>query len=68
MQLDAVVSTFVSLVSTTGSLIMARRVVRLAERWEFHFLDKQRLKREIDSLRNHCTNNEEGCQWVDEDL
>ena len=30
-----------------------------------HLLDK-RLKREIYSLRIHCTNKEEGCQWIGE--
>ena len=30
-----------------------------------HVLDK-RLKHEIDSLRIHCTNKEEGCQWIGE--
>ena len=37
-----------------------------AEGKEFqHFLDKK-LKRQIDSLRIHCTNKEEGCQWIGE--
>ena len=30
-----------------------------------HFLDKK-LKRQIDSLTIHCTNKEEGCQWIGE--
>ena len=33
---------------------------------EFKYLVDKKFKREIDSLRIHCTNKEEGCQWIGE--
>ena len=36
------------------------------ERPEFQYFLNKSVKREIDSLRIHCTNKEEGCQWIGE--
>ena len=33
---------------------------------KFQYLIDKKLKREIDSLKIHCTNKEEGCQWIGE--
>ena len=37
-----------------------------AEGENFQILYDKKLKREIDSLRIHCTNKEEGCEWIGE--
>ena len=36
------------------------------ERSGFQYFLNKSVKREIDSLRIHCTNKEEGCQWIGE--